>query len=260
MERVLSLKPRRVREIGCGGSGLMLFRIAPHSRRVHGHGPLRQCAERAAAPVGRHGAAAGRGAAAASAGAQSGHGSRVRGSGAGGLGGAVFPERRVSAAGIGNGGGRGGPGRQHFPGRCPQLWAARGLSHFGGVVPRGACAFHRRTGAARPQEHGGGKAAYRGSFVLPRAAAAPPADHRGRDEAAARAKHERAHAFPVRRDSARRRGSGGGASRLARLAAGADDAARPATPASDRGRRVCIHRYTKRARGGGRRGAAVDGR
>ncbi len=31
VDRILSLKPRRVREIGCGGSGLMLFRIAPHS-------------------------------------------------------------------------------------------------------------------------------------------------------------------------------------------------------------------------------------
>ena len=31
VDRVLALKARRVREIGCGGSGLMLFRIAPHS-------------------------------------------------------------------------------------------------------------------------------------------------------------------------------------------------------------------------------------
>jgi amino acid adenylation domain-containing protein/non-ribosomal peptide synthase protein (TIGR01720 family) len=30
VERILSLGPRRVREIGCGGSGLMLFRVAPH--------------------------------------------------------------------------------------------------------------------------------------------------------------------------------------------------------------------------------------
>ena len=140
VERILALRPERVLEVGAG-TGLLLFRVAPHTRAYHGDRLLGGGA--GAHPPACRGAAAGfaRRARGRPAGRLRGGGVRPGGRQ---LGRAVLPGPGLPAARAGRRGRGAAAGRADLRGRRAQPAAGGGVPRLGGACPRAGGPVHRR--------------------------------------------------------------------------------------------------------------------
>ncbi len=247
VERILSLRPRRVLEIGCG-TGLLLFRIAPRTDLYLGtdfssialDGIRRQLdASRELPQVELRQAMAHEVADVAP--------SRRSRSGRPQLGRPVLPGRRLPGAGAGGGGAGRRAGRRGLPRRSAEPPPAAGSPHLGRAVPgRGRDAGCRAAAPDRPAagERGG---AGGGSAALPRPGPPPARRPRGRDPGQAGDRAQRADPLPVRRGAEGGRGRRDAGGSPPRRAGPRSDAGRDRASPGRRARRAGAHRSRQRA-------------